>query len=125
MIIFWNFIVGLLTGILSGFGIGGGSLLILYLTSFAGINQYIAGGINLLYFLFCAPAALFSHIRNRLIDTRTVLWCTAAGVLTSLLAAWIAGMMDVRLLRRIFGIFLLYIGIRELRGKPAETEEDD
>lgn len=125
MIIFWNFIVGLLTGILSGFGIGGGSLLILYLTSFSGINQYIAGGINLLYFLFCAPAALFSHIRNRLIDTRTVLWCTAAGVLTSLLAAWIAGMMDVRLLRRIFGIFLLYIGIRELRGKPAETEEDD
>ena len=97
----------------------------MYLTSFAGINQYIAGGINLLYFLFCAPAALFSHIRNRLIDTRTVLWCTAAGVLTSLLAAWIAGMMDVRLLRRIFGIFLLYIGIRELRGKPAETEEDD
>lgn len=125
MIIFWNFIVGLLTGILSGFGIGGGSLLILYLTSFSGINQYIAGGINLLYFLFCAPAALFSHIRNRLINTRTVLWCTAAGVLTSLLAAWIAGMMDVRLLRRIFGIFLLYIGIRELRGKPAETEEDD
>lgn len=125
MIILWNFIVGLLTGILSGFGIGGGSLLILYLTSFAGINQYIAGGINLLYFLFCAPAALFSHIRNRLIDTQTVLWCTAAGVLTSILAAWIAGMMDVRLLRRIFGIFLLYIGIRELRGKPAETEEDD
>ena len=113
MIIFWNFIVGLLTGILSGFGIGGGSLLILYLTSFSGINQYIAGGINLLYFLFCAPAALFSHIRNRLIGR------------PSLLAAWSAGMKDVRLLRRIFGIFLLYIGIRELRGKPAETEEDD
>lgn len=117
--------VGLLTGVLSGFGIGGGSLLILYLTSFAGVNQYVAGGINLLYFLFCAPAALISHIRNRLIDGRTVLWCTAAGVVTSLLAAWIAGMMDVRLLRRIFGVFLLYIGVRELRSKPTQAEEED
>ncbi len=117
-----EFLVGLLTGILSGFGIGGGSLLILYLTSAAGVNQYTAGGINLLYFLFCAPAALLSHIKNRLIDTRTVIWCTAAGVATSLLAAWIAGMIEVGLLRRIFGVFLLYIGIREIRAKPTEKE---
>ena len=46
---------GLLTGILSGFGIGGGSLLLLYLTLFAGVDQYQAGGINLLYFIACAP----------------------------------------------------------------------
>ena len=118
-----EFLVGFLTGILSGFGIGGGSLLNLYLTSVAGVNQYTAGGINLLYFLFCAPAALLSHIKNRLIDTRTVIWCTAAGVVTSLLAAWIAGMIEVDLLRRIFGVFLLYIGIREIRAKPTEKEE--
>ena len=95
-----EFLVGLLTGVLSGFGIGGGSLLILYLTGVAGVNQYVAGGINLLYFLFCAPAALISHIKNRLIDTKTVIWCTAAGILTSLLAAWVAGMIEVTLLRR-------------------------
>ena len=57
---------GLLTGILSGFGIGGGSLLLLYLTLFAGVDQYQAGGINLLYFIACAPAALYSHIKNGL-----------------------------------------------------------
>ncbi len=117
-----EFLVGLLTGVLSGFGIGGGSLLILYLTGVAGVNQYVAGGINLLYFLFCAPAALISHIKNRLIDTKTVIWCTAAGILTSLLAAWVAGMIEVTLLRRIFGIFLLYIGIRELRAKPPAED---
>ena len=43
-----NFLVGMATGILSGFGIGGGSLLILYLTTFAGVPQYTAAGINLL-----------------------------------------------------------------------------
>ena len=53
--------VGLLTGILSGFGIGGGSLLLLYLTLFEGAGQYQAGGINLLYFLSWAPASLISQ----------------------------------------------------------------
>ena len=65
---------GLLTGILSGFGIGGGSLLLLYLTLFAGVDQYQAGGINLLYFIACAPAALYSHIKNGLVQKDAVKW---------------------------------------------------
>lgn len=109
-----NFLIGLGTGILSGFGIGGGSLLILYLTSFAGVNQYIAGGINLLYFVFCAPAALISHIKNRLIEKKAALVCTLAGVLTSIGASILASMIHVDLLRRLFGVFLLYIGIKEI-----------
>ena len=113
------FVVGLVTGILSGFGVGGGSLLMLYLTMFAGVQQYAAGGINLLYFIACAPAALWSHIKNGLIDRQAVLWCTLAGVPVSVAAAFLAAQMDVSLLRRAFGVLLLYIGVRELRaGKP-------
>ena len=82
----WAWIIGLLaglvTGVISGFGIGGGSLLILYLTTFAGMDQYTAGGLNLLYFLFCAPAALIYHIKNKLVEWRTALFCTLTGVLT-------------------------------------------
>ena len=85
---------GLLTGILSGFGIGGGSLLLLYLTLFAGVDQYQAGGINLLYFIACAPAALYSHIKNGLVQKDAVKWCVAAGVLTSIAAALAAARMD-------------------------------
>ena len=51
-------LAGALTGILSGFGIGGGSLLLIYMTSFAGLPQDLAQGINLLYFLPTAGAAL-------------------------------------------------------------------
>lgn len=109
-----NFLVGMATGILSGFGIGGGSLLILYLTTFAGVPQYTAAGINLLYFLFCAPAALISHIRKHLVEKKTALIAIAAGIVTSLAAAYVASLMDISLLRRIFGVFLLYIGVREL-----------
>lgn len=120
-----NFLIGLGTGILSGFGIGGGSLLILYLTSFAGVNQYVAGGINLLYFVFCAPAALLSHIKNRLIEKKAVIVCTIAGVLTSVGAAFVAAAIDVSLLRRAFGVFLLYIGIKEIFCKKQTDETDE
>ena len=80
-------LAGVLTGILSGFGVGGGTLLLIYLTTFAGIAQNQAQGINLLYFLPSAAAAL---------------------------AAWAATGLDTALLRRCFGGFLLVVGLREL-----------
>lgn len=116
-------LVGLLTGILSGFGIGGGSLLLLYLTLFAGLSQYQAGGINLLYFIACAPAALIAHIKNRLVEWQAVKWCVLAGVPVSIAAALLAAHMDTDWLRRLFGVLLLYIGTKELLAKnPAEKD---
>lgn len=120
------FIVGLATGVLSGFGVGGGSLLMLYLTLFANVQQYAAGGVNLLYFIACAPAALWSHVKNGLIDRQAVIWCTLAGLPVSVAAAFLAARMDVSLLRRAFGVLLLYIGVRELRAgkeKPSQKEK--
>ena len=99
------FVVGLLTGVLSGCGIGGGSLLLLWLTLVQDMPQFTAGGINLLYFLACAPAALVSHLKNHLIDRGAVKFCVPFGAITSLLAS---------LLRRLFGVLLLYIGAKEL-----------
>ncbi len=114
-------LVGLVTGIISGFGIGGGSLLIVYLTTFAAMDQYTAGGVNLLYFLCCAPTALIAHIRNRRVEWKAVLWCSLAGVVTSALAAWLASGIDTDLLRRGFGLVLLYIGCRELFCKSKKS----
>ena len=110
-------IIGTLTGIISGFGIGGGSLLVLYLTAFAEVAQYTAGGINLLYFIGCAPAALIGHIRHKAIEWKAVWWCSVGGVAAVIPTALLAADMDTNLLRRLFGILLLYIGIKELRAK--------
>ena len=109
-----NLLIGFLTGIISGFGVGGGSLLVLYLTVFGGVDQYTAGGINLLYFTGCAPAALVSHIRNKRIVWRAVLPCLLTGIPLSVGAALLGGMLDVILLHKAFGVVLLYIGIKEL-----------
>ena len=110
-------LAGAVTGILSGFGIGGGTLLLIYMTAFQNMDQHLAQGINLLYFLPTATTALPSHIKNGFIDRKTALPAILAGLLGTALAAWIATLLDVALLRRCFGIYLIYIGIRQLLQK--------
>ena len=78
------------------------------------IPQQTAQGINLLYFLPSAACALFFHIRNRLIRWDIVLPAALGGCVTAAIAAWIATGLDVSLLRRLFGGFLLLTGLREL-----------
>lgn len=112
-----SFAIGIATGIISGFGIGGGSLLVLYLTAVLGVAQYTAGGINLLYFIGCAPAALIGHIKQHNVDKNAVLWCALAGVATAIPFSFLASAIDTDLLRRLFGVILLYVGIKELRTK--------
>ena len=56
--------VGAATGVLSGFGVGGGTLLLVYMTAFAGVDQHLAQGINLLYFLPAGLMALPAHVKT-------------------------------------------------------------
>ena len=60
--------VGALTGILSGFGVGGGTLLLVYLSAVTGMEQHQAQGINLLYFLPAAALAIPKHWKNEYIE---------------------------------------------------------
>ena len=83
-------LAGALTGILSGFGIGGGSLLLIYMTSFAGLPQDLAQGINLLYFLPTAGAALPAHFKNGYAEKAALAPAILAGLAGTALAAWAA-----------------------------------
>lgn len=107
-------IVGAVTGVLSGFGVGGGTLLLVYMTAFAGVEQRLAQGINLLYFLPAAATALPAHVKNGYVERQALVPAICAGLVCSALAAWAATAMDVGLLRKCFGGFLLVIGLREL-----------
>lgn len=107
------FIVGAATGVLSGFGVGGGTLLLLYLTAVAGTEQHLAQGINLLYFLPAGLLALPSHWKNGYIVKEALLPCILAGLLCAALGAWVATGLDTQLLRRCFGVFLVFIGISQ------------
>ena len=111
---------GLATGILSGFGIGGGTLLLIYMTSFAGLGQNLAQGINLLYFLPTAATALFYHKKNGYLKKEAARPAILCGLAGTALAAWLATALDVALLRKCFGVFLLFVGLHELFRKKAK-----
>ncbi len=107
-------LVGAATGVLSGYGIGGGSLLILWLTAVQQLQPFAAAGINLVYFLCCAPTALLSHFRHHRVDIPAVLWCALAGCIAAPLASSAAAAVSADWLRRGFGVLLLILGGKEL-----------
>lgn len=120
----FDMLAGAVTGIITGFGIGGGTLLILYLTMFRGTSQLAAQGINLLYFIPTAGCALISHIKGKRIVWRAVIFAAIAGAVTTIAAALIAARLDMTLLRRIFGAFLLIVGISELFNKQKDEKTE-
>lgn len=119
------FVAGAATGVLSAFGIGGGSLLLIYLTTFANLGQHEAQGLNLLYFLPAACAALPAHKKNGLLDKGTILPAILAGLAAAALTAWMSNGLDTRILRKLFGVFLLYIGVTQLVKKDKPDREGE
>ena len=117
--------VGAATGVLSGFGVGGGTLLLVYLTAVAGVDQHLAQGINLLYFLPAGLLALPAHIKNGYVEKKALLPCIAAGLTCAALCAWAATGLEADLLRKLFGGFLILIGLRELLGRGQGKEEGE
>lgn len=108
------FLAGTVTGILSGFGVGGGTVLLVYMTSFAGLDQRQAQGINLLYFLPAGLMALPAHWKNGWIERDCLAPSIGAGLACAAAAAWVATELEVEFLRRCFGCFLIVIGLMEL-----------
>ena len=109
-----SFIASAVSGILSGWGVGGGTLLIVFMTAVQGLYDSEARGINLLYFLPASSGALYSHIKERLINKTVFVFSASAGVIFAVLTAILSNHFSPELLKKLFGIFLLFIGIREL-----------
>jgi len=105
------FLCGLGAGIISAWGVGGGTLLLLVMTLFLGVEQRAAQGINLLFFLPTALSALICHAKQGYLDKPTLKAAIPFAVLAALLGAWIATAVDVELLRKPFGVYLLLSGL--------------
>ena len=108
-------LAGFGTGILSAWGVGGGTLLLLIMTLFLGVDQTTAQAINLLYFLPTAGVSLFFHRKNGLLDKAAIRQAVPAGLVSAAAAVWLATTVDVEILRKPFGVFLLFTGVMTLR----------
>ncbi len=107
-------LIGFLSGIISGMGIGGGAILIPALIMLKAIEQRVAQGINLVYFLPTAVFALIVHIKNKNTDIKTASIIGGFGIAGAVIGSYIAMGLSNEILRRMFGIFLALIGVREI-----------
>ncbi len=103
-----------LTGFLSSLGVGGGVILIVYLTVIAGVDQLTAQGINLIFFLPIALLAVIIHRKNKLIDIKKLIPAMIVGSIFSVAGAFAAELIGGELLRKGYGIFVIILGIRSL-----------
>lgn len=119
------FLAALGTGVLSSWGVGGGTLLLVCMTLFLGVEHREAQAVNLLFFLPTAAMSLFFHRKNGFLDRETWRQAALPGVLAALAGAALAGAVDVSLLRRPFGVFLIYSGLSMLLSarRPDQTRK--
>ena len=107
-------VVGTVLGFLAGLGIGGGSLLILWLTMVLGMDQTVARSVNLLFFLPSAAIACLFRWKQGRLDIKKVLPAILAGSIASGIFTLLSQDMDIRILKKLFGVLLLFTGTREL-----------
>lgn len=115
---------GFVSGIISGMGIGGGAILIPALVFFGGVTQHAAQCTNLIFFIPTALVALGVHIKNKRVDIRSVLPIILFGLAGAYAGSRLAISLNGKILGKLFGVFLLAVGIYELfrKGKNENAK---
>ena len=107
-------LISIASGIVSGTGMGGGTILIFLLTFVMGIEQRVAQATNLIFFVPTSIVAIIVNLKNKNIDTKLAVVISIFGIIGAIIGAMIALKIDVQILKKIFGIFLMIIAINEI-----------
>lgn len=118
------FLIGLISGVITGMGIGGGTLLIPALAIFSELTQQQIQGVNLVVFIPASIAALVIHKKKGNIDMKKAKPLLLYGLIGAAAGAFLALYLDPAILRKIFAGFLLIIGIIEFRKKPSNAKKE-
>lgn len=108
-------------GFLTGLGVGGGSLLLLWLTAVLHWPPEQARGMNLLFFLPSALISCYFRKKQGLLKPKQLLPGIIAGCLAAGITAWLTRNLDTAVLKKLFGILLLVTGTRELFSRRKST----
>ena len=111
MEIILNSAISIIAGFLGAIGVGGGSVLILYLTLFLSIPQLEAQGTNLLFFIPCSVVGLLFHIKHKLVIYKPALPLIIFGFVGVVLGFFLNRLFDEILLRKLFGTFVICIAV--------------
>lgn len=114
-------IAGTLLGFLSGLGIGGGSLLIIWLTAVLHKDPNLARSINLMFFIPSAVIACIIRSKNNQLGWKTALPGILSGCMFALVGWWVSTKLDTNMLKKLFGAILLFTGVKELLYRPRNA----
>ena len=118
-------LIGIVSGIISGAGMGGGTILIFLLSFVMGVEQHIAQATNLIFFIPTSIVAIIVNLKNKNIDLKLATIISICGVIGAIIGANIAINIDVGLLKKIFGIFLALVAINEIYSIIKKKKNDD
>lgn len=107
-------IIGILSGTFSGIGMGGGTILIFLLSAFLGVEQHIAQATNLIYFVPTSISAILINYKEKNIDLKLAINISKYGIIGAIIGALISTNINVQILKKLFGIFLVIITIHEI-----------
>ena len=108
------FLISILSGIISGMGIGGGTILIPALTIILKLDQHIAQSINLISFIPIASVAVITHFKNKNIDFKLSPKLIVSGIIGAVAGSILSSFMSSEVLRKLFALFLFFMGIYEI-----------
>ena len=106
--------IGILSGIITSMGMGGGTILILLLTIFLNYDQQSAQGLNLVFFIPTAIMSIVIYIKEKNISLKLASIVAIFGIIGAIIGAKIANFIQTEKLRKWFAIFLLIIAIHEI-----------
>ena len=107
-------IFGTISGIITGLGMGGGTILILLLSLFMGLEQHIAQAINLVFFIPTAIAAILTNLRQKNVDLKLAINISSFGIIGAIIGSIISNDIDSNNLKKYFAIFILIIALHEI-----------
>ena len=106
----WSSVTAFFIAILSGLGVGSGGLLVIWLTMVEGINAISARGLNLLFFIFSASAALIFHILRKRLRYRLVIFMAVFACVGTAVGSYVGAYIKAEHLRHFFGVMLVLSG---------------
>lgn len=105
-------IIGLISGIITSFGMGGGTILILLLTLILKSQQISAQATNLIFFIPTALIASVINSKQKNIDYKIGSIIAICGIIGAIIGAKVAIIIKTDL-KKYFAIFLLIIAVCE------------
>ncbi len=113
-------IAGLSTGIMASMGMGGGAVLLIYLTVFKNTPQLAAQGINLLFFIPIGLLSVIIYWKRGEIKFKKIWPFAALGLAGALIGIYLTTLFKGEILAKVFGAFLILVGGFEIFGKARK-----